>query len=149
VKDQGQLERLTRLGPRNLAASCLVLALTVFLVWIAVATYAFSASGADGLFASVVAGLVCFASAAAALVLTAQSSGKPHTAVNGLLLAMLLRMGVPLGVGISLQSAQGRLADGGVFGLIVVFYLVTLVVETILSLRFVQNAQVAGETKAP
>jgi hypothetical protein len=50
---------------------------------------------------------------------------------------MFFRMGVPLIVGFALDRAKGPLADAGVFGMIVGYYLVGLLVETLLSVRLI------------
>ena len=48
--------------------------------------------------------------------------------------AKLFRFGLPLAGGLYLTRQGGSLAESGVFGMIVVFYLITLAVETPLSL---------------
>jgi hypothetical protein len=63
---------------------------------------------------------------------------------------MLFRMGVPLAVGIASVRGGGPLAEAGVFGMILVYYFVTLVAETGLSLKLVPPADVTTNvTKAP
>jgi len=62
------------------------------------------------------------------------------------LAAMLIRMGLPLGVGLALHRQGGPLADAGVFGLVVIFYLVMLVTEAYLSVRLVKQS--TEKTKA-
>jgi len=60
----------------------------------------------------------------------------PNNAVTGMFLAMAVRTGLPLGVGIFLaQAIGGPLARAQVFGMILVYYLITLIVETILAIR--------------
>ena len=87
-----------------------------------------------------------------ALVLTA-ALRSPKRAVAGVLLGMLFRMGVPLGTGIFLHRQGGPLAKAGVFGMILGFYLLTLLVETLLALRLlaprakrVSRSPVSSET---
>ena len=91
-----------------------------------------------------VSAVICYVGAATALVLTGVFRG-PQTAVQGLLLGMLVRMGLPLGAGIVLQSAGGPLAEAGVMGMIAVYYLFTLAVESVLSLRLVKTTRLIGE----
>ena len=55
-------------------------------------------------------------------------------------------MGLPMGVGLALTRTGGPLAEAGLFGMILVFYLVGLVVETILSVRILGSSQ--GVAKA-
>ena len=73
----------------------------------------------------------------AALVVSALVHG-PQAAMLRLAGGMALRIGVPLVGGVFLSQFP-RLAGGGVFGMVVVFYLVTLAVETPLSLRFIEQ----------
>jgi hypothetical protein len=54
---------------------------------------------------------------------------------------MFFRLGLPLIAGLILQKSGGRMADSGVFGLILVFYLITLPAETILSLQFIRRRE--------
>jgi hypothetical protein len=99
---------------------------------------AWSRSGEMGLAAAIVAAGVCWVGAALSFVLVEwfRRSGNP---VAGVLGGMLIRLGLPLAVGVALSEAGGPLADAGVFGLIVVFYLVALVVETLLLVRALQQ----------
>ena len=90
--------------------------------------------------AAVVAAGLCWIGSMAALIIAGYSS-QSNRAVQGHLLGMFFRLGLPLVAGVLLQKAGGRLADAGVFGLILIFYLVTLPAETILSLQFVRRRQ--------
>jgi hypothetical protein len=96
-----------------------------------------------GLAASVLAAGVCWASAAVAFVLVAwfRRKGNP---VAGILGGMIVRLGAPMAVGVASSEAGGPLADAGVFGLIVVFYLVALAVETLLLVRALQEPRRAA-----
>jgi hypothetical protein len=58
-------------------------------------------------------------------------------AVNGVLLGMLFRMGVPLGGGFALHQLSKGLAEAGVFGMILAYYFVTLFAETLLAVKLV------------
>jgi hypothetical protein len=109
----------------------------------ATAWFAGSRHGVPGVAAAAIASGVCWLSAAVAFVLLERSrrSGK---VLNGVLLGMIIRLGLPLVVGTVLNSQQGALADAGVFGLMVVCYLVALIVETLLSVRFLQQPQQAA-----
>jgi hypothetical protein len=57
--------------------------------------------------------------------------------VQGVLVAMLLRMGLPLAALIALPNMGGTIATSGVTSTILGVYLVALVLETILSLRMI------------
>ena len=58
-------------------------------------------------------------------------------AVNGVLLGMLFRMGIPLGCGFALHQLSEGLAKAGVFGIILAYYFVTLFAETLLAVKLV------------
>jgi hypothetical protein len=96
--------------------------------------------GAIGVSAAAIAAGVCWVGAGGALLLTALLRDSRH-AVSALLGGMVLRLALPLVTGLVLSSRGGELARAGVFGLIVLFYLLTLVVETLLSLQFVKKPQ--------
>jgi hypothetical protein len=53
-------------------------------------------------------------------------------------------MGLPLAAGMALNEAVPLLADAGVFWMILGLYLVALVAETLLSLRFVPADQLGA-----
>jgi hypothetical protein len=65
--------------------------------------------------------------------------------ISATLLGMLFRMGLPLVTGVVLTRAGGPLADAGLFGMIMVFYLVGLVVETTLSVRVLGSSQTVAK----
>jgi hypothetical protein len=81
---------------------------------------------------------VCYLSASFALVLFHffRLSGN---AVAGTLGATLVRLGIPIVAGIAATSAGGKLRDEGFFGLTVVFYLIGLAADTMLSLAMTRG----------
>lgn len=83
-----------------------------------------------------VAGGVCWLSATIALTATffGNQFGAP---VQGVLVGMLFRMGLPLAALIGLPKMGSPLAEGGLGMTIVSVYLVALVIETLLALRMV------------
>jgi len=121
--------------------ACALLTAAVVVAYPLIGWLAWRRAGTDGLVAAAVAAGVCWLGATAALMIAAALKG-PNAALNSMLLGMLCRMGLPLLAGAVLSSQGGQLAAGGVFGLIVVFYLLTLVVETLLSLRLLKSNQV-------
>lgn len=131
-------------------SACLYLTLALVLVFPAFASYGYSQSGVNGIWAAAVAGLVCWVGATAALAI-AGSFANPQQAVVGLLLGMFCRLGLPLGAGFVLSTQGGVLIESGVLGILVAYYLVALIVETLLSLRFVPrtaNKPTSTESKA-
>lgn len=90
------------------------------------------ADAEPGVWAAVAATVVCWLSATIALVVSSLLAGTPQ-AFHGLLASILLRTMVPLAVAVFLQEKVPYLANAGVFGKIVVAYLVALTVESLLA----------------
>ena len=115
--------------------ACGLLTLALLLVFPLFAWFGHSRHGMLGVQAAGVACAVCWVGMAALLaVIVVRGSQK---VLHGALLGMIFRTGLPLATGVILTSQGGDLARAGVFGMILGFYLVALVVETLLSLRFV------------
>jgi len=127
--------------PTSTALACVLLSLSLLLAFPFVAAYGYNAHAVDGLMAAGLAAGICWAGAMIALVLVTVFRGSPNQMVSATLLGMLFRMGLPLGAGLLLTQAGGPLADAGLFGMILVFYLVGLVVETVLSVRILGSSQ--------
>lgn len=102
-------------------------------------------SGIEGIQSAAVAGLVNGLSAFGALALLSRCRGTPWV-VHGILGGMLVRMTLPMVVGVALMRTGGPLAKAGVFGMIVVYYLVGLAVETWLAVRLIP-VRAAGTAK--
>ena len=135
----------SKLGTLGLGARCALLALAVIAFYPLAATYLHARHGTAGLLAAAVAAVVCLAASMSAMVLTAKIKGT-QAALYSLLFGMALRTGVPLVVGTVLQQRGGMLAEAGVFGAIVAYYLLTLVLETWLVLPLVKRQNAAPET---
>ncbi len=129
-----------RLPRLNLPLACLTLALIVAAVLAIVSHFESVRHGAVGVAAAALAAGVCWLSCTVALIVAAATPRKSTDAVVGTLVAMSLRMGLPLIVGMVFDLSGGPLAAVGVFRLIVVFYLVTLAAETTLSLCLKERA---------
>jgi hypothetical protein len=102
--------------------------------------------GRPGVVATCLAALVCWFASVASLLATSIFRG-PQMALFSMLFGMLFRMGLPLMVGLAVNGSVPQLAAVGVFGQIVVFYLITLVTERMLALSLVASAhsvQAAG-----
>lgn len=131
--------RFARMLPSGVLAGCVVLAFVVILGGLVAGWVSWSRHGADGVVAVVVAGLVCFLSSAAALIVTGLTC-RGDSRLAGVFAAIALRTGVPLFAGVVISAMVPSLANAGVFGAIVGFYLLTLLFETILSVRLVNAA---------
>ena len=136
---------LERQRPLGLAACCARLVIAVVLWGLPVSFFAYLQSGRGGVLASLVAGSICLVAGLMALAATAMFRG-PHVALWALLFGLLFRMGLPLGIGLYLSRSQWALAEGGVFGLIVAYYLFTLIAETLLSLRLTRSLALKSPT---
>lgn len=120
----------------SLIVSCAVLALALAPAGLLAAWIVAGRLDSHSLVAASVAVGVCWL--AGALALTASFFGnRLGFPVQGLLISMFARMGLPLGIGVALNRAGGPLAEIGILSMILGVYLVCLVVETILSLRLV------------
>ena len=96
--------------------------------------FAFRVYGWDGVWAASVAALICWAAGALALSVFILFP-EPAQVGNAVGVGMLVRMGICLGAGIFFTKTGGPLVEAGVFGMIVGFYLIGLLVETLLALR--------------
>ena len=122
--------------PPRLWAACAALTAVTLLALPVFGWVGYSDSGMAGIWAAGVAAAVCWFGATTALLLVGLPLG-PKQAVGRVLAGMAFRMGVPLVVGVVLDRRVGPLSEAHVFGMIVAFYLITLVVETWLALRLV------------
>jgi hypothetical protein len=129
-----QLAKWLKKLPRLNLATCTLALLGAVLAGFAIAaSCAYQIHGIDGVAAAATAAAVCWAAAMLALVTSALVRGQ-FAGLQAMLLGMLFRIGLPLTAGMYLSRRGGALAEAGVFGLIVVFYLLMLAVETPLSL---------------
>ncbi|MCG8583162.1 MAG: hypothetical protein MI757_00420 [Pirellulales bacterium] len=104
-----------------------------------IGSIAFQLRGGDALLASIAAATICWGGAFLALVVTAMPAQDPGAATSRMLLSIAFRTALPFG-GAVLLSSNSRLAAAGVFGLTVVFYLITLATETLLSLGLLNRS---------
>jgi len=126
--------------------NCVWLTIVVLVALLVIGGMIGQARGINGALAAGVAAALCWLGSTAALVIAGISSRKNH-AVQGHLLGTIFRLGLPLVAGIVLQKFGGPLAEAGVFGLIVVFYLITLIAETVLALRFIKRPENATRAR--
>ena len=132
----GVTKQIELRGPGRPAVCFAVLTVAVASLFAIVSLFAFSRDGWVGVIAAAVAAWVCWTAASLALTLVILLRGPRH-GVAGVLGSMIIRMALPLAAGVFLSSQGGQLAEAGVFGMIVIFYLFTLVVETWLSLSLI------------
>ena len=89
--------------------------------------------GGTALAAAVVAAGACLAGAVAALIASHALAGA-SLALAALLTGMAARLGIPLALGLAIHLHGGPLAEAGLLYYLLLFYPVTLGVETLLSL---------------
>jgi predicted tellurium resistance membrane protein TerC len=80
------------------------------------------------------------------LALLCTTTVQQQVPVAGLLLGMVFRMGLPLVAGFALHQLFPALAEAGMIGFVLAYYLLTLSVETLLALRVMNSNKPA--TKA-
>jgi len=128
--------RLMRNGAQSAIGAALVVTLVFLLAFPAFGWWGLHFHGLSGVSAAVVAGLVCWVAGLVALA-TVAVLNKPQQVVHAVAMGMLLRMVIPMAAGMLLVKASAPLAEAGVFGMIVGFYLIGLVVETYLAVQLV------------
>lgn len=121
---------------RSVLAGIVILGAVLLLVAVCAYPFALERYGSGGIVAVFVAAATCWISASCALAITVVTSHGPQ-AVAGLFLAIAVRMGAPLAAGIAWTIAGSRLAEAGLFGLILIHYFVALVVETTIAVYLV------------
>jgi hypothetical protein len=125
--------RLDNLRNRGVAVRAAVLGAAVSVALALAIPVAAYLHGGAAILAATIAACLCLAGAASALIVTGLLRG-PQRALAALLMGMAMRMGIPLILGLALQVRGGLLAQAGVLYYILIFYAVTLAVETALSL---------------
>jgi hypothetical protein len=133
--------------PASLLRACLLLAAALAAPFPCFAGYGFWTRGGSGILAALTALGICLFAGNSALVVTAVSQ-RMNQGVQGVFGAMLVRMSVPLAALLVLPKIGGPLIAAGLMGMLMVYYLITLAVETWLSLRFVPASKNSG-AKSP
>ena len=133
--------QLSAVGELILAGSwltCAVAAALPVTLW-----WANDFAGAAGMLASgIAAGLAWLASLVALVVRT--RFPKPQDVVAGTLGAMLVRMGLILGGAMFIARIRPDLVKAAFWGQVVIYFLLTLAVETILAVRWVKKLEAAS-----
>jgi hypothetical protein len=135
VNDQGNELRTDERAP--VAVACLSLTLALLLVFPCLCAYAYPTYAGRGIAAAGVALGVNWCGGLLALLLII-GLRRGRWVLHGVLGAMIVRMFLPMVAGLVLVNCVRPLANAGVFGMIVVYYLVGLVVETFLVVRLVR-----------
>lgn len=115
--------------------------------WVVVAAIAQAVGGPAGFGAASLAAGICLASGIAAFGLSGLVRG-PSLALAAVVLGMLVRMGVPLGLGGILHWQSAALAEAGLLWYVAAFYVVTLVVDTSLSVARIRATLPCGASRS-
>lgn len=135
-----ELNRRTGL---SLPAACCWLALAVGIAAALGGSIEHGRHGALAAVALIVAALTCWLSATVALVLAARLAGT-RWAVPGIMAAGLVRFSLPLLVVAASALVQGPLSGAGLFGYMVGFFLLALLVETVLLVAVLRTTEAAA-----
>ena len=122
-----------RLRNARLAVQLSALLVVVLCVYAVVAPIAGRLDGGLGIAAAAVAAGLCLAGAGVALA-AANALRSPDRVLVGMLIGLIARMFIPLGFGVGLYFYSPPLADAGLLVYLLVFYPLTLGVETALAL---------------
>ncbi len=131
----------------HLLRDAAAIALAMAVAAVPIGLMAWSGHGSLGLLSVAVAAAVCYGSVAASLLI-AYLLRDPARALAALLLGMGIRAGGPMLFGIYMTQTEHRLAAVGLFGQIVLFYLVGLGVETLLRVGQLKRGARAGASAA-
>jgi hypothetical protein len=120
-----------RFSALSLPAAVALLSAFTLLFALAAGGFEYLRGGVVSVAAVAAAGFTCWVASVSSLVLSGawRHSSK---AITGILAGVMVRMSLPLGVALLAQMTAGPLARAGLFGWIVCFFLVTLLVETSL-----------------
>ena len=130
---------LRNLPNRSVTFQAALLGTVVIAVFVIVTPVALCASGPVGLAAAAAAAILCLTGTVAALTAGRLLRG-PSRVLAAFMTGMAARMGVPLAFGLAIHLQGGPLAKGGLLYYLLVFYPVTLAVETMLSLPAPQRS---------
>lgn len=120
--------------PTSLWTAAVVLTIVIIAVFPVFAWLGYGRSAGTGVKAAAVAAAVCWAGGLLALLATGLVRFRGNSA-SGVLLGTACRTGLPIVVGLVLHRSGGSLAAAGVFAMILGYYLVALVAETLLAIR--------------
>ena len=136
----------SRSRPTSLWTASAALTLVTAAVFPVFAGIGYWRAGWSGVGAAGVAAGVCWTGGVLALIAMGLFRSS-RNAVNGILVGMACRTGLPLVAGLVLHRRGGALAAAGVFAMILGYYLVILVAETLLAIRVTGGSKRDGETE--
>ena len=122
----------------KLVRGCAILTALEAAAFLSIGAILSQSIGANGWITAGIAAGLCWIGSVGALILIAVAQS-PSGIVNGVLLGMFARTGVPLAGGLAVSFGWPMLAEAGLMPAVFACYLVTLIVETGLSLRLVSG----------
>ena len=137
---------LAKMRKRGLWARVGLLSLVVFLGFFAISPLVGWLQGKIGLLAAGVAAGVCLLAGGVTLGVCSLFR-TPGTQWIGVMAGMIPRMAIPLEFALLFRWWQGPLTEAGVIHYLVAFYLLTLAVETMLSLPEIEVQKPSRGTK--
>jgi len=138
--------RLNNLRSQSAAVRITALTIVVFVVFGLAGPVAFHIGGWMALATAALAAGLCLTGGSVALMVSRLLPG-PNLALAALMASMTARMAIPLAFGLAIHLHGGPLAKAGLLYYLLVFYPVTLSVETMLSLPSAEQS--AGDTPEP
>ncbi len=124
---------------------CVLLTVLAALFYPLPALMAFMNYGVDGLVAAALTGGACWLGAVSALALIGVTQG-PENGVSGILGGKLLGMGIPLATITVVLISGFPVPKMGMLVLVIVYFLPTLAVQTILAVRLVNASSHSVKT---
>ena len=124
---------LFRLRTARLSVQLAALLIAVLCVYAVVGPVAGRLKGGLGVAAAAIAAGLCLAGAGVALA-AANALRSPERALLGMLIGLIARMFIPLGCGVAMFFYSPPLAEAGILVYLLIFYPLTLGVETALAL---------------
>jgi len=123
----------------GIVGGCAALSGLLLVVWVIDAIVTTNLAGRSTWGVSALAAAICWAGATVSMLLLhiLRTRGNP---MAGALLGMLVRMSIPLVIIFVATTNGGALADAGLAGQLVAFYLITLAIETCLSVALMRSA---------
>ena len=92
-----------------------------------------------GFNAVLIAALLCWVGSIIGIIpaILVRNSEQPKQGVNAVLVGMLIRMSIPFGGGLFLHQSVKNLADAKILMFTLIYYLIALIVDTLLALKIV------------
>jgi hypothetical protein len=125
---------------KRLVTAEVILALAMLLILSGAAYFGNQQSGPAGMAAALVAFLVCWIPNALSLLVIGFVRD-PQLSVSAMMFSMLVRTAIPMVFIVFVMQSNHWLASAGALGMVLIFYLVALMVETPLALWVIKMSR--------